>query len=47
MPLQPRILDLASSSVNDRIEAREPVENWNFPYLPDLWDASGALQQAR
>jgi HD-GYP domain-containing protein (c-di-GMP phosphodiesterase class II) len=47
MPLQPRILDLASSSVNDRIEAREPVENWDFPYLTDLWDASSALKQAR
>jgi hypothetical protein len=46
MPLQPRVLDLASSGVADRIEAREPPEKWNFPYLTDLWDASGALKAA-
>jgi HD-GYP domain-containing protein (c-di-GMP phosphodiesterase class II) len=47
MPLQPFTLDLAAANVNDRIQAREPAENWNFPYLTDLWDASSALKQAR
>jgi HD-GYP domain-containing protein (c-di-GMP phosphodiesterase class II) len=47
MPLEPRVLDLAGSGVVDRIEAREPPENWNFTYLRDLWDADHALQQAR
>jgi hypothetical protein len=47
MPLEPRVLDLASSSVADQIETREPPETWNFPYLTDLWGADGALKQAR
>jgi cyclic di-GMP phosphodiesterase len=47
MPLEPRVLDLAASNTQDRIEAREPLENWNFPYLQELWDADSALQQAR
>jgi cyclic di-GMP phosphodiesterase len=37
LPLEPRVLDLAQSDVNDQIEAREPPENWNFDYLTDLW----------
>ncbi len=47
MPLEPRVLDLAASSVIDRIEAREAPEKWNFPYLADLWDGAGALKLAR
>jgi putative nucleotidyltransferase with HDIG domain len=47
LPLEPRVLDLASSGVNDRIEAREPPEKWNFTYLTDLWNADAALRQAR
>jgi HD-GYP domain-containing protein (c-di-GMP phosphodiesterase class II) len=47
LPLQPQILDLASPHTVDRIEAREPPENWNFPYLTELWDGDAALKQAR
>jgi hypothetical protein len=37
MPLQPKLIDLLDSHVNDKIVAREPPENWNFGYLSDLW----------
>jgi putative nucleotidyltransferase with HDIG domain len=37
MPLQPKLIDLLDSQVNDKIVAREPAENWNFGYLNDLW----------
>jgi len=37
MPLQPKLIDLLDSHVNDKIVAREPSENWNFGYLNDLW----------
>jgi putative nucleotidyltransferase with HDIG domain len=37
MPLQPKLIDLSESHVTDRIVAREPVENWSFDYLNDLW----------
>jgi putative nucleotidyltransferase with HDIG domain len=37
MPLQPKLVDLMDSAVNEKIVAREPPENWNFPYLGDLW----------
>jgi putative nucleotidyltransferase with HDIG domain len=47
MPLEPKILDLAAAGTSDRIEAREPAESWNFPYLMELWDADAALKQAR
>jgi putative nucleotidyltransferase with HDIG domain len=47
LPLERRILDLANSASSDRIEARESPENWNFPYLNELWDADAALTQAR
>jgi putative nucleotidyltransferase with HDIG domain len=47
LPLKPQILDLASPSAVDQIEAREPPENWNFPYLTELWDGDAALKQAR
>ena len=47
LPIEPRVLDLAASGVSERIEAREPPESWNFPYLTDLWDADSALKQAR
>jgi HD-GYP domain-containing protein (c-di-GMP phosphodiesterase class II) len=36
-PLKPQLLDLASSSANDQIEAPEPAEKWNFPYVNELW----------
>jgi hypothetical protein len=47
LPLQPQVLDLASPQAVDQIEAREPPENWNFPYLTELWDGDAALKQAR
>jgi HD-GYP domain-containing protein (c-di-GMP phosphodiesterase class II) len=42
LPLKPRVLDLSSASAGDQIEAREPPENWNFPYLTELWAESAA-----
>ncbi len=47
LPLQPEILDLNDSGVTDQVEAREPPENWNFPYLTELWGGDAALLQAR
>jgi putative nucleotidyltransferase with HDIG domain len=47
LPLEPQILDLAASHTTDHIEARESPENWNFPYLTELWDGDSALKQAR
>jgi putative nucleotidyltransferase with HDIG domain len=47
LPLEPQVLDLAAPHVTDNIEAREPPENWNFPYLTELWDGASALKQAR
>jgi HD-GYP domain-containing protein (c-di-GMP phosphodiesterase class II) len=46
LPLKPQVLDLAASQVTDQIEAREPPEKWNFPYLTELWDGEAALKQA-
>lgn len=37
MPLQPMLIDLSESHVQDKIAAREPPENWSFGYLSDLW----------
>jgi putative nucleotidyltransferase with HDIG domain len=37
LPMQPKLVDLAESHVQDRIVAREPPENWSFGYLNDLW----------
>lgn len=47
LPLDPQVLDLSSSHVTDQIEAREPPENWNFPYLAELWGGDTALEQAQ
>ena len=47
LPFKPKIIDLASPHVTDQIAAREPAENWNFPYLTELWDGDSALEQAR
>ena len=47
LPLERQVLDLASVNVADQIEARESPENWNFPYLNELWDGDSALKQAR
>ena len=37
LPLEPRLIDLSESHINDKIVARESHENWNFNYLNDLW----------
>ena len=47
LPLEHQVLDLAAAHVTDQIEARESPENWNFPYLTELWDGDSALKQAR
>ncbi len=47
LPLKPEILDLDDPHTTDQIEAREPPENWNFPYLTELWGADVALAQTR
>jgi putative nucleotidyltransferase with HDIG domain len=47
LPLEPQVLDLSAAHVTDHIEARESPENWNFPYLTELWDGAAALKQAR
>ncbi|ALO44811.1 Hydrolase [Pseudohongiella spirulinae] len=41
LPLTQAVLDLSAQGVVDSIEAREPSENWNFPYLDDLWQEFG------
>jgi putative nucleotidyltransferase with HDIG domain len=46
LPLKPQVLDLSAAHAIDQIEAREPPEKWNFPYLRELWDADAALKQA-
>jgi putative nucleotidyltransferase with HDIG domain len=47
LPLEPQVLDLSAAHTTDQIEARESPENWNFPYLTELWDGASALKQAR
>jgi putative nucleotidyltransferase with HDIG domain len=47
LPLEPQVLDLASPQVIDQIECRESPENWQFPYLKELWGADRALQGAQ
>jgi HD-GYP domain-containing protein (c-di-GMP phosphodiesterase class II) len=47
LPLEPQVVDLASPGTVDQIESRESPENWNFPYLNELWDGDAALKQAR
>ena len=45
--LAAQVLDLSAAHTTDQIEARESPENWNFPYLTELWDGASALKQAR
>ncbi len=47
MPLEHQVIDLATTHVADHIESRENPENWNFPYLNELWDGASALKAAR
>lgn len=37
LPFKYSLIDLSAPGVEERIEAREPLEKWNFPYLNDLW----------
>lgn len=37
LPLTQVVIDLFSQGNDDSIEAREPFEKWNFPYLDELW----------
>lgn len=37
LPLTPILLDLAARDVEDEIVAKEAAEDWNFPYLNELW----------
>ncbi len=40
MPLPQTVVDLALPGLEDVIEAREHFENWNFPYMEDLWQSA-------
>ena len=38
MPIPLQMLDLSAAHVADRIVGREPLEQWNFPHLEELWN---------
>jgi putative nucleotidyltransferase with HDIG domain len=40
LPISQSVIDLSAPGIDDRIEAREPLEKWNFPYLNDLWQSA-------
>jgi HD-GYP domain-containing protein (c-di-GMP phosphodiesterase class II) len=42
LPLEHQVIDLAGAHVTDQIESRENPENWNFPYLTELWGGDSA-----
>ena len=46
MPIERKVVDLSAPHVSDQIVAREAPENWNFPYLNELWGADEALAHA-
>jgi putative nucleotidyltransferase with HDIG domain len=37
MPIPLQLLDLSSPHTTDRIVGREPLEDWNFPHIDQLW----------
>lgn len=37
MPIPVQLLDLSAVDATDRIVGREPLENWGFPHLDQLW----------
>ena len=43
MPIERKVVDLSAAHAGDQIVAREAPENWNFPYLNELWGADAAL----
>jgi hypothetical protein len=40
MPLPQSVVDLSLPGQEDSIEVREHFENWNFPYMEELWQAA-------
>ncbi|MDP1756966.1 MAG: HD-GYP domain-containing protein, partial [Pseudohongiella sp.] len=40
LPIAQSVIDLSAPGIDDRIEARESPEKWNFPYLNDLWQSA-------
>ncbi len=40
MPLPQSLIDLALPGLEDGIEGREHFENWNFPYMEELWQSA-------
>lgn len=40
MPIPQSLIDLALPGLEDGIEGREQFENWNFPYLEELWQSA-------
>ena len=40
LPVAQSVIDLSAPGIDDRIEARESPEKWNFPYLNDLWQSA-------
>ncbi|MDP2283082.1 MAG: HD-GYP domain-containing protein [Pseudohongiella sp.] len=40
LPITQSVIDLSDPGIDDRIEARESPEKWNFPYLNDLWQSA-------
>ncbi|MDO9519137.1 MAG: HD-GYP domain-containing protein [Pseudohongiella sp.] len=39
LPVSQSVIDLSLASNTETIEAREPLEKWNFPYLDELWQS--------
>lgn len=40
MPLPQMVVDLSLPGLEDGIEGREHFENWNFPYMEELWQSA-------
>lgn len=40
MPLPQSVIDLDAPGLEDGIEVRENLENWNFPYIEELWQSA-------
>ncbi|MFT7722054.1 MAG: HD-GYP domain-containing protein [Roseateles sp.] len=38
MPIPVQLIDLSAPGATDRIAGREPLENWNFQHLEELWN---------
>lgn len=42
VPIEQEIIDLAKTKGTEKIVAREPLENWNFPNLHELWSGTAS-----